>query len=246
MGVDLNAASPALLAHVAGLNKATAAAITARRDAQGPFTSRCGDAGGCGSGDMGPGAGSAACSGGEGSGLTALQDNVAVLAHPGFPGALPLLVCLFGQDSGQDNGAAAVTATCTVLLPRAVAAPNSPASHPVLSAAPRQDLHRLSLPWAPGWARKINVLEMKQENAGRQGLLEVRMGGGGLCIINKELPPPPLQAGAAGGSGVGAAHLPAVRRLPAREGRQRAAGQHCGAPRVICCSKGAHPGGLWG
>eukprot|EP00887_Chlorella_sp_A99_P003138 scaffold9.g3138.t1 len=40
VGVDLNSASPALLAHVAGLNKATAAAIVAHREAAGPFSSR--------------------------------------------------------------------------------------------------------------------------------------------------------------------------------------------------------------
>ena len=40
VGVDLNLASEELLQHVAGLNKATAAAIVRRRNEQGPFQSR--------------------------------------------------------------------------------------------------------------------------------------------------------------------------------------------------------------
>jgi uncharacterized protein len=40
VGVELNTASKQLLRHVSGLNEATAAAIVARRDAQGPFRSR--------------------------------------------------------------------------------------------------------------------------------------------------------------------------------------------------------------
>jgi len=40
VGVELNTASKQLLRHVSGLSEATAAAIVARRDAQGPFRSR--------------------------------------------------------------------------------------------------------------------------------------------------------------------------------------------------------------
>jgi uncharacterized protein len=40
VGVDVNTASPALLAHVAGLGPRTSAAIVAHRTARGPFTSR--------------------------------------------------------------------------------------------------------------------------------------------------------------------------------------------------------------